>query len=107
MDEHLSYEIGMLKYTYNQIRPHRKYDTIDNNVYLECFAIHARCLLNWMNTRLPKEVNKSLQKIDDQILTYPGKRMDTQAGKFDPEDWDIVYNYIEKKLPEFDEVNYG
>lgn len=99
---HLMYEVGMLHYCYPEIVKRAQEPGNERNVYIECFALHARALYEFLIRNSPRKLNvvaqdfvadfqptdaegvsDIIQKIHDQILHMGWKRTTDNALKFD------------------------
>ena len=76
---HLDYEVTMLHYSYDEI-PKRKPGE-DRNVYIECFALHARALHEFLTSNSPRRLNAVAQDF---------------IAEFKPTDSDAVGDIIKK-----------
>jgi hypothetical protein len=97
---HLAYEVTMLHYCYDEIpkRPPGE----DRNVYIECFALHARALHEFLTSKRygnqnavaqdfvaefdpngKETVGDIIKKIQDQIVHMGWERTQDNALKFD------------------------
>jgi len=97
---HLAYEMTMLHYCYDEI-PKRQ-EGEDRNVCIECFALHARALHEFLTSKLygtqnavaqdfvaefdptdKETVGDIIKKIQDQIVHMGWERTQDNALKFD------------------------
>src|SRR5262245_46509755 len=97
---HLHYEMTMLHYCFDEI-PKRESGE-DRNVYIECFALHARALYEFLVSNSPRRLNAVakdfiadfqptdadsvsdiIKKIEDQILHMGWERTRDNSLTFD------------------------
>jgi hypothetical protein len=76
---HLDYEVTMLHYCYKEILKREPGE--DRNVYIECFALHARALYEFLISHSPRRLNAVAQDF---------------IAEFEPTDKDVVGDIIQK-----------
>jgi hypothetical protein len=59
--EHLPYEIDMLRYAYNRLQTPLQ-GQAEINVFIECFCVHARTLLDFFWDKKPKKQNYAVAR---------------------------------------------
>jgi hypothetical protein len=115
---HLPYELLMLRYTHGKL-PEQQYQ-LDFNSRLECFAVHARLLINFLSNhekgdsnfeardftpsyKCPKRdhLYGALERLRRQIMHLGKARPTNPRGKFNRRDADKIYQWIEPALAQF------
>jgi len=110
LDEHLPYELLMLRYTHKHLpEPHHQ---LDFNCFLECFGIHARILYEFLTNDKDarnfkasdfvdyrpsshNEILGAMQRLHGQILHLSKRRPSQPEEKFDTADADSIRKWIE------------
>jgi hypothetical protein len=117
LEEHLPYELLMLRYTHQQLfAPQHQ---LDFNCYLECFVIHARILYNFLTNEqdarnfkatdfgqsyqpLPhNELSGAMFKLNSQILHFAKCRPNQPEKKFNTARVDKIHKWIEREISRF------
>lgn len=101
MCEHFRYEVHMLKFCYEFLTNDCFKPQGEFNVYLESYAVHAKNLYRYLSDNYDicdENISDMIRLIDEQILEYPGKRMDTQAGKFSIKCVEETYSWLKRTL---------
>ena len=117
---HLNYEVWMLKHSYERIA-NRPKEPADCNAFIECFAVHARALFEFLTNKPHRNqnalardfigsfvpsgdaecVSTIIDKIQDQILHTGWTRGEAHTIKFTGEDIIKVREWIDASLKEF------
>jgi hypothetical protein len=121
MNEHLPYELGMLRHCFTQLHTAKKRDY---NAYMEAFCIHARILKEFLGNKPeagnlkarhynndfewkpPSRLIGAFQKIGPQA-THLSQRRPTGSSedKFTFKDAKEVFGWLEPAMCEFIEAN--
>jgi hypothetical protein len=124
IQEHLPYEIDMLRATYQLLVATSPPAEVIKNALIESFCVHARSLLDFFENRANKSddyaaqnftsgfsvrINTSIdplytlrQKLNKQIFHLTGGRSVTGANKFDPgTDGTLVLRELEAEIGRF------
>jgi hypothetical protein len=117
LEEHLPYELLMLRYTHGQISEHHR--RLAFNCYLECFAIHARILYKFLTKDedsrnfeakdfvgrykpLPHtRLTGAMDKLNRQILHLSKSRADQPEEKFNTAHVEEIHQWIERAISGF------
>jgi hypothetical protein len=107
LEEHVSYEVVMLNYTFMRLlasRPSTAEEQLDFNAYLESFGVHARNLLDFLSNKargdersasdyVPEfeapdqaRVKPALFRLEKQIMHVTALRTTDPQAKFDVDD---------------------
>jgi hypothetical protein len=112
--EHLPYELKMLRYTYQQMLQEQHY--LLWNAHYESFAVHARCLVDFLTNGDPRNVNARefvaykvvkgniqgpMNQLNEQVFHLAKKRPKDVVGKFDTGDAEVVRRWIEENFADF------
>jgi hypothetical protein len=115
LEEHLPYELKMLRYTYGQMLQEQHY--LSWNAHFESFAVHARNLVKFLtnsdtgNLKAGDFVQDYRARIGDekgamtrllnQVFHLAKKRPKEVVDKFDTKDAKEVSDWIEKNFRDF------
>ena len=104
LNEHISYEVIMLNYTFMRLMTFRSAtseEELDRNAFLESFGIHARNLVDFFTKRTREDdrtasdylpafeapnqdgIDQALFRLEQQILRIRTLRKTESRGKFD------------------------
>jgi hypothetical protein len=120
--EHLPYEIDMLRYAYQRLPDLQKKAEI--NVFIECFCVHARNLLDFFWDGRPEQKNYAVArqftsgsyspfsgknpkadglygKLNDQIVHVTYGRIDITEQKIGDEERAYLKNLIGREIDNF------
>jgi hypothetical protein len=115
LEEHISYELVMLNYTFMRLvtsRPSTPEEQLDCNAFLESFGVHARNLADFLSARprencrnvsdyitdfeapAPTRVEQALSKLEKQVLHVTSLRATDLHEKFNAGDARELYAWI-------------
>jgi hypothetical protein len=115
LEEHVSYEVVMLNYTFVRLltsRPSTAEEQLDCNVFLESFGVHARNLIRFLSAKSLEDdrnasdyitdfeapdqvrVKPALFRLEKQILHVTSLRVTDPQEKFNAADARELYAWI-------------
>jgi hypothetical protein len=122
LNEHISYEVIMLNYTFMRLMTFRSAtseEELDRNAFLESFGIHARNLVDFFTKRTREDdrtasdylpafeapnqdgIDQALFRLEQQILRIRTLRKTESRGKFDSDDARELYAWIVRAVLKF------
>jgi hypothetical protein len=115
LNDHLPYELLMLRYTYQQL--HKQQLQLNWNVYLETLAVHARNLYYFLTSKAKNlkandfdteykhkghlTLTGTMQKLQSQVLHLGKERSSDPEKKTNTDHADRLYQWIEKEMSRF------
>jgi hypothetical protein len=122
LNEHISFEVIMLNYTFMRLvtlRPATSEEELDRNAFLESFGIHARNLIDFFTKRMREDdrtasdylpdfeapnqdrIAQALFRLEQQVLRIRTLRKPGSQGKFDSDDARELYGWIVRTVLKF------
>jgi hypothetical protein len=123
LNEHISYEVIMLNYTFMRLvtlRSATSEEELDRNAFLESFGIHARNLVDFFTKRMREDdrtasdylpaffeapnqdrIAQALFRLEQQVLRISTLRKPESQGKFDSDDARELYGWIVRTVLKF------
>ena len=122
LNEHISYEVIVLNYTFMRLMTFRSAtseEELDRNAFLESFGIHARNLVDFFTKRTREDdrtapdylpafeapnqdgIDQALFRLEQQILRIRTLRKTESRGKFDSDDARELYAWIVRAVLKF------
>jgi len=115
LDEHLPYELKMLRFTRSQMSRTSCY--LSWNAYLESFAVHARNIVNFLTNGDKGNMNAKdllinyrarigsesgpMNKLNQQVFHLAKDRSAESASKFNTDNVEAVTDWVEKNVKDF------
>ena len=122
LEEHLSYEVVMLNYTFMRLltlQPSTPEEQLDRNAFLELFGVHARNLVDFLSEKSREDgrnasdyvpdfeapdqagVNQAIFRLEKQILEVTSLRATDPQQKFNVGDARELYAWIVPAILKF------